>query len=153
MPQSESVNLGFNMATSGEVTFSLSNVQDFTEIILEDKVENTFTDLMKDTYTFNYSDEDAEQGRFTIHFNRETLSEVEELTGMNIYSNNNGVHIISNEKLSNVNVVIYSLTGQVIFSNSYETLINEVINTNNKGVYILKLTSDDGEVISKLILN
>ncbi len=152
MPESESVDLGFNMAVSGEVTFSLSNVQDFVDIVLEDKDENTFTDLMKNDYTFNYNTEDAETGRFILHFNRETLSEVEELMGMNIYSNQKDVHITSNEELKNVEVSIYSITGELVYSKNFQTLTNEVINTNLSGVNILKLTSDKGEITSKLVL-
>ncbi len=151
-PLTETVDLGFNMAVSGDVTFSLSDVEGFKEIILEDMQENTFTDLTKTDYTFNYNEKDAETGRFVLHFNREALSEVEELMGMNIYANGSDVTISSIEELKNVEVSIYSITGKLVYSNSFQTLTNEVINTNLSGVNILKLTSDKGEITSKLIL-
>jgi hypothetical protein len=152
MPQSESVNLGFNMATSGEVTFSLSNVQDFTEIILEDKVENTFIDLMKDTYTFNYSDEDAETGRFTIHFKKEVLSDVEELASFKVYSYGGDIYLQSEKILENVEISLYNLTGQCMLFQHFDSLKKEVIKARLSGVYILRIKSNSGRFTTKLIL-
>jgi hypothetical protein len=152
-PESESVDLGFNMAVSGQVTFSLSNVKDFTEIILEDKVENTFTDLMKDTYTFNYSDNETERGRFTIHFKQETLKEVKEITELKIYSDKNDIYFQSDKTLKNVDIILYNLSGQVVMSSHFESLKTTKIQTNLSGVYILKLVSNSGNITSKLILN
>ncbi len=152
-PESESVDLGFNMATSGEVTFSVSSVSDFTELVLEDKQEGVFTDLIKSTYTFNYSDEDAETGRFTIHFNKETLNEEEELTGIKIYSNSSDITLNSEKALNNVEIELYDFSGQKILSKHFESLKQQEINTSLNGVYILKLTSDNGVYSSKLILN
>lgn len=152
-PESESVDLGFNMATSGEVTFSVSNVSYFTELVLEDKQEGIFTDLIKGAYTFNYSDEDAETGRFTLHFKQETLSEVEELTGIKIYSNSSNIIFSSEKSLNNVEVELYNISGQKILSKHFDSLRYQEINTSLNGVYILKLSSDNGVYTSKLILN
>ena len=152
-PETESVDVGFNMAISGEVTFSLSNVQDFTEIVLEDKQKGTFTDLIKSAYSFNYSDEDAETGRFTIHFEKGTLSEVEELDYLNIYSSASNLYLKSDKRLNNVNISIYNVSGQQVLSKHFDSLTNKEINTGLQGVYILKLTSDKGNYTTKLILN
>ena len=152
-PSVESVDLGFNMAVSGEVTFSLSNVNDFTEIILEDKQEGVFTDLIKNAYTFNYSDEDAETGRFTIHFKKEALSEVEELTGFKVYADRDEIYLKSDKALENVNVELYNLSGQVVLSNHFESLKTKNIQTDLSGVFILKISSNSGNITTKLILN
>ncbi len=151
-PLTETVNLGFNMAVSGNVTFSLSDIQDFNEIILEDRQENTFTDLTKTDYTFSYDSEDAEGGRFVLNFNYEALSEVEELIGINIYANQGDITISSVEELQNVKISIYNITGKLVYSNYFEKITNKVINTNLKGVNIIKLTSDKREITSKIIL-
>ena len=152
-PESESVDLGFNMATSGEVVFSLSNVKDFSEILLEDKETGEFTDLLKTTYSFNYTIDQSETGRFTLHFKQEALSEPELMDEIIIYSNENSIHLVSENELNNVEAVLYSLSGQVIFSKKYNSLVKEEITTNFKGVCILKLSSDKGESTTKIILN
>ena len=152
-PESESVDLGFNMAVSGEVTFSLSNVQDFTEIVLEDKETGDFVNLLKNKYTFTYSDEDAETGRFTLHFKKGTLSEIEELDNLSIYSNTSTLYLKSDKRLDNVNISIYNVSGQEVLSKQFDSFSNKEINTDLKGIYILKLSSDNGNYTTKLILN
>jgi len=151
-PSSETVDLGFNMEESGEVTFSISNFHDFSEIIIEDAVENKFVNLLKDTYTFNYSNEEDEIGRFKLHFKQGTLSEANELTSLKVYSNRGDIYIKNNIELTNVDVSIYSISGQLVYSNNYPTLQNKKIETQFKGIYILKIASDNGVSTSKLSL-
>ncbi|MCK5907311.1 MAG: T9SS type A sorting domain-containing protein, partial [Flavobacteriales bacterium] len=138
MPLSESVELGFSKKTSAEVIFSVADVQDFTEILLEDKETGIYTDLIKDTYTFTYSDDEKEQGRFSLYFKQEALSEIEELNNLNVYSSDNTLYIKSAKNLNDVNVSIYNVSGQQVLSNNFDTLVNEEINTGLQGVYILK---------------
>jgi hypothetical protein len=150
----ESVNLGFNMSVSGEVTFSLNNVNDFSGIILEDKQKNTFTDLTKNTYSFNHSSNDEETGRFTLHFKKETLSEVEETVGVKIYSNNNRIFIQPNKVITDAIVNIYNTNGQLVLSKQYSTLEKEEIETNlNRGIYIIEINSNEDRIVTKINLN
>jgi hypothetical protein len=152
--ESESVNLGFNMSVSGEVTFSLNNVNDFSGIILEDKQKNTFTDLTKNTYSFNHSSNDEETGRFTLHFKKETLSEVEETVGVKIYSNNNRIFIQPNKVITDAIVNIYNTNGQLVLSKQYSTLEKEEIETNlNRGIYIIEINSNEDRIVTKINLN
>ncbi len=152
MPFSETIDLGFSMSESGEVTFSLNNVNDFSEIVLEDKVEGKFTDLLKNTYSFNYSTDESETGRFKLHFKQEALSEVDYLSDLDIYSNQGTIYINNNKKLTNVELKIYSISGQLVYSNNYSDLTNKEIQTSLKGVYILKLNSNEGVTTSKISL-
>ena len=150
-PSIESIDLGFNMSKNGEVTFSLSNVQDFDEIILEDKSNNTFTDLTKNTYSFQHSTDDAETGRFTLHFKKETLSEVEETVGMKVYSSSNNIFIQSNRTLTNATVNLFNTNGQLILSKNYSSLINEQINTNiSSGVYLIEVSSNENRFTTRI---
>ncbi|MCK5906440.1 MAG: T9SS type A sorting domain-containing protein, partial [Flavobacteriales bacterium] len=151
MPKSESVELGFVMDADGEVVFSLSNVQDFDEIILEDKSNNTFTDLTKNQYSFQHSTDDAETGRFTLHFKKETLSEVEETVGMKVYSSSNNIFIQSNRTLTNATVNLFNTNGQLILSKNYSSLINEQINTNiSSGVYLIEVSSNENRFTTRI---
>ena len=154
MPETESVDLGFSMTTSDKVTFSVDNVYDFTAIILEDKENGVRTDLMKDDYTFSYSIDDDQQGRFTIHFKKDVLSDdIKELDGMLVYSTNSEVTINTPSELNDVNVGIYDMNGQLMLLKQYSNLKEETIETNlYEGIYILKIDSQEGTFSSKLRL-
>jgi hypothetical protein len=151
MPQAESIDLGFLMDVDGEVTFSLSNVQDFDEIILEDKVINSFTDLTKTSYTFDHSSEESETGRFTIHFKKGTLNEVQKEIGMKVYSSSNNIFIQSNRPLTNAIVSLYNTSGQLVFSKKYSSLNNEQLATDlSNGIYIIEISSNENRYSSKI---
>ena len=153
MPQTESVDLGFRKKTSSEVTFSTSEVNNFTEILLEDTKTGVFTDLTKNTYTFNYSNKEAEQGRFTVHFGKKDLSQTEQLANFNVYAYNSTLYLKSDKELGDVNISLYNLYGQKVLYKNLDVLKKEEIHTNLQGVYLLKLTSDKGNFTTKLILN
>jgi hypothetical protein len=151
MPESESVDLGFAMDTNGEVTFSVSNVQDFEEIILEDKFENTFTDLTKTSYSFNHDVSEKEVGRFTIHFKKSVLSDREEEVGMKVYSNRKTLFIKSNKTLNHVIVNMYNTSGQLVISRDYTSLNDEQIDCNiSNGIYVVNVISDENNFTNKI---
>ncbi len=151
MPQSESVDIGFNMDTDEEVTFTLSNVYDFDEIILEDKVLNSFTDLIQESYRFQHNSENDETGRFTLHFKKETLSEVEESVGMKVYSSNNEIFIKANKTLTNVIVNIFNTNGQLVLSRSYSSLNDVQLTTDlSNGVYLVDISSNQNKFTTRV---
>ncbi len=155
-PFTEIINIGFSIPKNSEVTLSLSNSQGFSGIILEDKQQNTFTDLIKDGYTFNYSNDESEIGRFTIHINRETLSETDKLTGVKIYSSNGILHIQSDNNLSDTytSVRIYNTMGQEVYSRNYAILKDERINIDfDDGIYIIRINSDGKNITSKISIS
>lgn len=153
-PDLESVNLGFNMALSGEVTFEINNVQDFTKVVLEDTKEDTFTNLTELSYSFAYNNEDSDIGRFILHFEKGTLSEAEDNIDAKIYSSNSTVYINSIDMLNDVDVSLYDLSGQVVLSEKYTNLTKEEIETNlENGIYIIEVKSNEGKTVTKLNIN
>lgn len=152
-PQVESIDLAFNMNADGEIVFSLSNIVDFNEILLEDKTLNIFTDLIQGDYTFQYSTSDTEFGRFTLHFSKDTLSEEEKNIGLNIYSFSKTLYISSSEVLKDVSIKLYDMSGQQVFNKKYSSLNNKEINTNlNYGIYILEVTTNKRTTTQKISL-
>ncbi len=147
------IDMGFVMESNGEVVFSLSDVSDFTEIVLEDKAEGTFTNLMDEDYTFQYSDEDDEYGRFTLYFNRGSLGDKDLTQNLKIYSYNSDVYISSPETLEDVNVEVFNTNGQLVFSNNYSSLKEKQITTElSSGIYILKVASSTGVTTQRISL-
>ena len=147
------IDMGFTMSEGGEVVFSLADVADFTEIVLEDKIEGTFTNLINSSYTFQYSTNDEEFGRFTLHLNKQALGNNEEQQTLKIYSSNSVVYIKSAIELEDVSVTIYDINGQSVYSKKYSFLKEKQIKTNlSSGVYILKITSIEGVTTQKISL-
>jgi hypothetical protein len=153
-PEVETVDLGFFMRADGEVTLSLKDINDFESVVLEDKKEGTFTDLTKKTYMFNYSSDDDETGRFTLHFPKNALGEYEQPSNMKIYSYNKILYLKSTETIDNVDVKIFDLKGQIIFNNLFKSVKETEIYTDfPNGIYILEITSDKGKTTQKILLS
>ncbi len=150
-PHVESIDMGFTMESEGEVVFSLEDVYDFTEIILEDTKQNTFTNLMKDNYTFQYSSDDEEFGRFKLHFNKSSLSEDQKLISFNLYTYDNTLYLKSAKELTNAQVSIFSTNGEKVFARNFATLRDKQITTPlTKGIYIVTIKSEQGIYTQKV---
>ncbi len=154
-PESESVELGFNMAVSGDVKLSLNGAEGFTSLVLEDKVENKFIDLLKSDYSYYYSTSDKETGRFAIHLNRSTLGDNEIIVdNTSIYTSNSILYIEAKEDLNNVRLNIFSMNGQIVYSNNFSEIVNESITLNiPNGIYIVEINSDLGRITKRINLN
>ena len=150
--ETQSVRVGYSSYTSGEVELSLENVTSFSEIILEDKLENKQIDILNNTYTFTSSSNDED--RFVLHLKKQTLSEVDDaLDETKIYTNKSKVYLSFVENISDANVVIYDLQGRQVKVVELKNNQNHFeIETNLlDGVYVLKVNTS-GKQISKTIL-
>ena len=151
MPEAESVAIGFNMLVSGDVTFSVSNTGDYSQLIIEDINEGKFIDLLKENYTFQYSIDEASEGRFVLHFNREILNENEPSVNINIYNRSNTIIIDSDENLIDATLVIYNISGQIVFSKQYSKINHTEVSTDlSEGVFLLELVSNNGILTKKI---
>lgn len=74
-----------------------------------------------------------------------------------IYPNpSNGSFYIEQKSTGNVNLEIVDFNGRIVYSSSYNSSGNfkKQINTNlPKGIYIIKIVTNDGVNTSKLIIN
>ena len=84
------VPIGFQVITAGDYT--ISNVSDYIdtsfEILLEDTLLNTMTDLRTLDYTFNVASPTEDNSRFIMHYNYNSTLGVDEneITSNNISS-------------------------------------------------------------------
>ena len=151
LPTTESVKLGFLMDDSGEVTISIDNSNGFEEIILEDKKDNTFTNILNSSYTFKYELGEDEQNRFTLHFNKGELGDDDIINKIKMYSHGKDIFIITPNNLHNAIINVYNLSGQRVSIDKFDILKNEEIHTNLKnGIYILEVSSDEGISTTKI---
>ena len=151
-PETELVRVGYYSRTQGEVELSLENVTSFSEIILEDKLENKQVDILNSTYSFTTSANDKD--RFVLYLKKQTLAEVDEvLAETKIYSNMGMVHLSFSESVSNASIQIFDLQGRKVkdseLKDGQKTF--EIETGINSGIYVLRVNSN-GRQLSKTIM-
>jgi len=127
---------GYYTITATEI----SNFNEVTEILLEDKTENTFIDLLNQSaYTF-YAASDDDSERFNLHIllNPTNTIEIENDLNVQIFAVNSTIHIKRQDaKILEGSFKVYDLLGKLISSmdiigvNQYELLVGE------QGVFVV----------------
>jgi len=117
-------------------------------VILEDLVLHTQTDLMENDYTFIYNLDDPD-GRFIIHFT--PLAVNENLADLvNIYSYNKDVYVKVPENTKG-NITVYNMMGQEVVSTSITDVIN-VISLEQCTYYVVTVLSNESVVTKKVFV-
>ncbi len=129
------VPLGLKVGASNTYTITATQIENLNPnitVVLEDKLENTFTELAEDTkYSFSANPGD-ETHRFNIHFKDTSLSGDDNLAPeIRIYSDRDIVYI-QNPGKSACSIIIHNLMGQ------------EIIGTQNQGESLTKLRVTTG---------
>ena len=151
--------IGINI-TQGEqavVSISESNIPEGTSVILEDNVNNTFTNLVEGDYTFTSATTLTSTGRFYVHFSREGLGVNESLlNGIEIYTNPTLKSItIKGQLESNTTFNLYDIQGRVVSSqvlNSKSTENNINVSNLSAGIYVVQLQNVSGNRTQKVII-
>lgn len=155
VPESTSVELGFEMYNNqSNVIFNIDNPEGFETIILEDKKEEKFINLLQNSYEFDYYT-NGDEDRFVIHFVEQTLIEEElNLEQFNIFTSNNEIHIESIKNINNLSVTLYDINAKEIHSKKYDSFKSTIISKNlNKGIYILLLENDGKTNTTKIVIS
>ena len=150
--------LGINVAQGEQtiVSISESNIPEGTLVILEDNVNNTFTNLQEGDYTFTSSTTLNETGRFYLHVSQQGNLGVNDdlLNGLEIYSVNK--HIIVKGQLEGPTTFkLYDIQGRVVNtevlnSNSREHSID--VTSLSAGIYIVELQNNSSNKTQKVII-
>lgn len=133
---------------------SLNLIDDYLEIQLEDKDNNSFTDLRNEPYSFSTSKGDSLTNRFFLHLTNTVTSvdEVKETLHTSIYLSNEAINvtILGNSNIENVH--IYDITGRLVYSekgNSNSMKIESHIF--NNAIYIVKVTDELGNMSTQRV--
>jgi hypothetical protein len=152
-PESESITLGFNMyENTNNVVLSIDYAKGFSSIILEDKLNpNTFIELTKNQYTFDYNTDDDDD-RFILHFNKGTLStDIENDLELNIFNSKSNIFVESKKDVNVLDLTIFSMSGQTVIDKTFNNIKKLELNSNlNDGIYIVKINAD-GHISNKKI--
>lgn len=152
----QSVPVNIAHVQDGDYTLSIEKTDYFEDVTIE--LEDLKTGEMHEfknensIYEFTAAESDDEE-RFLLHFNKATIGieESPELEGVNVYTSSKYINIKTSSNLSDGKATIVNALGQVIHA---ETLTNEhqTFGINESGVYIVRITSDEGTLTKKVVI-
>ncbi|TMM32476.1 T9SS type A sorting domain-containing protein [Polaribacter aestuariivivens] len=154
------VPVGINASKGKEITFSLhaNNFPDGLKIFIEDKENNTFTriDESNSNYKITLNTTQNGIGRFYLHTTSAALSvdTSVNLNNVSVYKINSNTIRINGLYKEKAKISIFSILGKQVLSTSFKSSgINDVQLPNlSKGVYLVKLITEKGELTQKIIL-
>ncbi len=148
-PATEMVPMEFVAGTSGTYTIEAIETSTFTEITLEDVENEVFTNLLTDSYTFDYST--AEPHNFIIHFGALGTDELS-ASNVNIWSNDNKVYVQVPQDLRG-DIVIYNMMGQEVVATDIQPNVVNIIPIDEVNTYyVVKVISNDEIVTGKVYI-
>jgi hypothetical protein len=148
LPETSMVPVGFTAVESGVFTISAIETSEFTNVVLEDLFTQTQTNLLNNSYTFNYT-AGNQQNRFIVHFTPLAVPETfEEM--VNIFSFNSDVYITVPVNTRG-DIVIYNMMGQEVANTPINSAINK-ITLEESAYYVVKVLSDESMVTKKVFI-
>jgi|GEM_PF-702058 len=150
LPEAKTVPVGLQTGADGNYTIEATEINDFSELTLEDRLTGILTDLMSDSYTFNCTAGKDEQ-RFLLHFGPLSVEDNTLTTLADIYSYQKTVYINLHD-LDDSDIYIYNMAGQVVAARASATGMVSM-NVNTSGIYIVKVVTKNEIQTKKLFLN
>jgi hypothetical protein len=156
--------VGINAITNTTLSFSIAseNLPTGINVYLEDRLNNTFTQLNTAQENFTTTIESAVNGvgRFYLHTRSSALGvddDIASLKSINIYKSAKTTLTITGLTNQGKNTVkIFNIIGKEVLSTSFEAQQKATVQLPvniSKGVYIVKLETVKGNVNKKIILN
>jgi len=146
LPETSSVPVGIHVGTSGTYTITATELTDLPVAALEDIQTGIITDLLSNSYTFNFTTGEDEQ-RFVLHFGTVSVPETFNSTA-NIYSNGK-IAYVDLMNSSKGEISIYTITGQLVTTASAVQGINK-FNLAISGNYIVKFIGNQNTIVKKV---
>jgi hypothetical protein len=155
--QTKTIKMHVQTPDSGNYTInidSLNLIGSNIEVILEDKANNTFTNLKNISYTFSTTQSEIFNNRFFLHLtnNVTSVNQLANELNVSIYSANNVININSIGETTITRVEVYDVLGKNIYS-SNKSLDNHVVNVRGyqSGIYFVKVYGENGKLTAKRI--
>jgi len=153
-----SMPLIFRAGVTGKYTLNVAdiNFDPSISVLLEDTQEDVIMDLQTTPdYTFNIST-GTFANRFIIHFSLTTgVNDYSEDNNLSpyIYSEQNNIYVVFNTSKSiKGKITVYDILGREIIKKDIDKL-NKLSINNVKGLYIVKVLTDNNVYTKKIIIN
>jgi len=139
LPSTPIVPMGFTSVTSGEYTISAIEANDFSNVVLEDRFTGEQTDLLADSYTFNYTVNDN-ANRFFVHFTPLGIGD-NAAASINIWSNDHSIYVETPE--INGDIVVFNMMGQEVTRTQIEAGVNVIPVSEVNAFYVVKIVGSE----------
>ena len=155
------VPVGLKVSEDSEITFKLEteNIPDGLNVFLEDKQENTFTqlDVLDAEYKVSLTKESNELGRFCIHTKSKSTLNIDEVLAVNnikVYLKNISTLRIIGLKKGNIKFKLFNILGEEILTQSLESeLVKDILLPKlKKGIYIIQLQNEHHQLNRKIVI-
>ena len=155
------VPVGLKVSEDSEITFKLEteNIPDGLNVFLEDKQENTFTqlDVLDAEYKVSLTKESNELGRFCIHTKSKSTLNIDEVLAVNnikVYLKNISTLRIIGLKKGNIKFKLFNILGEEILTQSLESeLVKDILLPKlKKGIYIIQLQNEYHQLNRKIVI-
>jgi len=150
------VPLGFQVTTAGDYTISrvLDYINTDFDILLEDTLLNTYTDLRTSDYTFNLTGPTEDNSRFIMHYNYSgTLGVDDGVVDSNqiqAFFNDTNLVTRSSNAIEINRIQLYDMTSKELINTSFrQSLATGNLST---GIYIVQYSLTDSRSISKKVI-
>jgi PKD repeat protein len=139
LPETETVPMGFTSVTSGTYTIEAIETSEFANVVLEDLANGVQTDLLTNSYSFDFTVGDN-ANRFVIHF---TPLGTPELTAksINIWANDHKIYVQA--PATTGDIVVYNMMGQEVVRTSIEAGLNVIPMNDVNTYFIVKVIGSD----------
>jgi hypothetical protein len=140
-----------------EITFSI-NITNFPSgknVYLEDRVNNTFTNLSEENYNITLDVASKGIGQFYIHTRSQALNVQDSLLkNISIYKTTNNTLRITGLQSENAVVKVFNMLGKQMMTKAFKTNgVKEIwLPRLTSGIYLVQLQSDKGRLNKKIIL-
>jgi hypothetical protein len=131
--------MSFFAAQSMSYTIEAIETGDFANVILEDRFYGVQTDLLTDSYTFNYNVND-EPDRFFIHFTPLATPELS-ASSINMWTNDHKIFVQTPEMSGDI--VVYNMMGQEVSRTQIQAGLNVVPVSDVNALYVVKITGSE----------
>lgn len=163
--KNDEVPLGFKTTIDGPLTISIDNADGVLanqKVFLEDRLTNTITDLRKGSYTFN-TVPGTFDNRFVLRYanNKSYNEKFQDINEVSLSENSiriyksNGVLNVDAGGVIIANVKVYDTFGKLIAEQKNVSAATTVVKELKeiKQVLVFKITSREGEVTTKKVIN
>ncbi len=148
--------IGFEVTVAGDYTISreLDYIDSSFEILLEDTLLNTMTDMRTLDYTFNMTSPTEDNSRFIMHYNYNAALGTDDI----VYKEKNiKATFLNDELLTSIyldnlpnSLQIFDMTGREVLNTNFS---DRVVTRNlSSGIYIVKYSFENKKHVSKKVI-
>ena len=152
------VPIGLKAASGKEITISANslNLPNGINVFLEDRLNNTFTNLNDENFKVTLNENLDSTGRFFLRTSSQVLSTSSlALAGVQVFKMNNSILSIRGlQEGSKTGITIFNTLGKQVLSSSFTSTNNLDIALPKlaSGIYIVNIKTDNGSLNKKIIL-